>query len=108
MTAVCRACVMGGCKTHVADNMGYPDDHPRWNGEVCHAVRVRLRLANPGVHPEYWAAHLDGTVRDAVRVEYDDDRFYLDNEDGSGWAKVTQGGSPRRPHRSLYGTEVSG
>lgn len=40
--------------------------------------------------------------RKAVEVSYHGAKFYLDNEDGSGWAKVTKGhGSPRWGHSSL-------
>lgn len=77
-----------------------------WNGERCRAERVRLRVAD-GPHPQYWARDLIGTVRDAVRVRYGSRTFYLDNEDGTGWTKVTTGfGSPGMPSKSLYGTEV--
>lgn len=78
-----------------------------WNGTPTPAAKVRLRLITPKDHPQYWAAKLAGTIREAVRVTYAGRVFYLDNADGSGWAKVTQGGgSPRWPHRSVYGREV--
>lgn len=77
-----------------------------WNGERCRAEKVRLMVTD-GPHPEYWARDLIGTVRNAVRVKYGFRTFYLDNEFGEGWAKVTIGfGSPNWPSRSLYGTEV--
>jgi hypothetical protein len=78
-----------------------------WNGEPTPAKRVVLRLEGDGGHPAYWAREAIGSERDAVRVEYGDAVFYLDNADGSGWRKVTEGrGSPRWPDRSLYGTVV--
>lgn len=78
-----------------------------WNGEPCKAIPVRIRLQGDGGHPEYWARDLIGTEREAVRVEYGGRIFYLDNEDGSGWAKVTTGfGGPSWPFKSVYGTEV--
>lgn len=80
-----------------------------WNGEPCTAVRVQLRVGAPpdGLHPQYWAADHIGQVRAAVRVDYGGHRVWLDDVDGSGWAKVIDGrGSPRWPSRSLYGVEV--
>jgi hypothetical protein len=48
-----------------------------------------------------------GQTINAVRVDYHGDIFYLSNEDGSGWQKVTKGhGSPGWPSGSVYGTEV--
>lgn len=72
-----------------------------WNGDACEAkcVRVVVGLAPA---PTWWCAGMRGTERNAVRVKQGDDIFYLDNEDGSGWAKVTLGyGSPQWGHRSL-------
>lgn len=80
-----------------------------WNGEPCTAVRARLRVGVPpdGLHPQYWAAGYVGQVRAAVRIEYGGRTFHLDDEDGLGWVKVTDGrGSPRWPSKSLYGVEV--
>lgn len=82
----------------------------RWNGEQCTAVRVKLRVEMPphGQHPQYWARDLVGTVRKAVRVEYHGTVFYLDDETGAGWEKVTiGGGSPHWPSDTLYGVEVA-
>ena len=46
-----------------------------WNGEPCAARKVRVIVG---------------------------ETFYLDDEDGAGWDKVTVGrGSPRWPHSSL-------
>jgi hypothetical protein len=73
-----------------------------WNGEPAEARRVSVVVADDGRFPAYWARELVGTVRAAVEVTYDGRTFYLDDEDGSGWAKVTVGqGSPRWGHRSL-------
>jgi hypothetical protein len=78
-----------------------------WNGERAQAARVRLRVADAPAFPGYWAREHVGTIRRAVRVVYGGRRFYLDDEDGSGWRKVTTGhGSPGWPSRSLFGTEV--
>lgn len=104
MTLVCRACVLGGCKTHPGDTAGY---RPKWNGEPCEAELVTLLVGEPDRYtPLYWAREHVGTERDAVRVTYGGTTFYLDNADGSGWSKVCSGGSPRTPHRNLWGSEV--
>jgi hypothetical protein len=72
-----------------------------WNYERATARRVRVVV---GDAPKGgWCEGLTGTARDAVEVLYDEqDPFYLDNEDGSGWRKVTEGrGGPEWPHSSL-------
>lgn len=73
----------------------------RWNGEPFQAVKVAVRVADAPEFPEYWAHQHINTIRQAVRVQYYGDTFYLDNEDGSGWYKVTHGGGPGLPHRDL-------
>lgn len=72
-----------------------------WNGHDVQAAKVSV-VVGP-CPPGWWCAPLVGTVRQAVRVDTGQGSpFYLDNEDGSGWWKVTKGkGSPRYPHRSL-------
>jgi len=74
----------------------------RWNGEPCIARRITAIVADSVFFSGYWARDLVGTRRDAVEVTYSNATFYLDDEDGSGWAKVTSGGSPRSGHLSLY------
>ena len=71
-----------------------------WNGEPCKAKRLRVIV---GPSPAtWWCAELEGAERDAVEVIYGKQTFYLDNEDGSGWLKVTKGrGSPMYGHKSL-------
>lgn len=72
-----------------------------WNGEPTHCRIVRV-IVGPVPVPTWWCAGLEGTEREAVEVSYGGQRFYLDNEDGSGWMKVTQGrGSPTWAHSSL-------
>jgi hypothetical protein len=73
----------------------------QWNGEPCTAMRVTVVVADNGAFPGYWARHLVGTRRDAVLVDYGGRTFYLDDHDGSGWNKVTHGGSPLLGHREL-------
>ena len=73
-----------------------------WNGEPCKAIQVKV-VVGKADRPTWWFAGLEGTVRKAVKVDCDSDSpFYLDNEDGSGWVKVTEGyGSPSYGHKSL-------
>jgi hypothetical protein len=72
-----------------------------WNGESCSAERVTITVGDAPA-PTWWCADLAGTQRPAVRVHYGSEVFYLDDADGSGWRKVTEGhGSPSWPHRSL-------
>lgn len=72
-----------------------------WNGELTPARRVVV-IVGPTCLPSWWCASLAGERRDAVEVTYGDAVEFLDDEDGSGWYKVTDGrGSPRAGHRSL-------
>jgi hypothetical protein len=78
------------------------DGHTYWNGERTPARRVRV-IVGPSPRPTWWCAGLAGTEREAVEVRYGEQPpFYLDNENGSGWAKVTIGrGSPEWGHSGL-------
>lgn len=72
-----------------------------WNGEPCEARKVRV-IIGPSERPTWWCANLAGAEREAVRVEYGGRTFYLDNQHGDGWRKVTEGmGSPSYGHYSL-------
>lgn len=73
----------------------------QWNGEPCQALRATAVVADDERFPQYWARHLVGTRRNVVQVQYAGAMFYLDDEDGSGWHKVTHGGSPRWAHSNL-------
>jgi hypothetical protein len=75
-----------------------------WNGEPTPARKVRVRVGESPVRT-WWCAPLAGSERKAVEVRYGDRVFYLDNEDGSGWRKVTTGhGSPNVGHSGLPDT----
>lgn len=72
-----------------------------WNGEPCTARRVTV-VVGPPLRPTWWCADLQGQCRAAVEVTYGGRTFFLDDEDGDGWFKVTAGhGSPNVAHRSL-------
>jgi hypothetical protein len=73
-----------------------------WNGELTDCSRVIVVVADAPEFPAYRARDLVGQERHAVEVRYFDKPFYIDNENGSGWAKVRfAGGGPRVGHSSL-------
>jgi hypothetical protein len=77
------------------------EDQTFWNYEPTPARIVRV-IVGPSERETWWCAKLVGTEREAVEVNYHGDIFYLDNEDGSGWGKVTGGrGGPEWGHSSL-------
>lgn len=81
-----------------------------WNGEEqCWAREVEV-IVGKSPKKTWWCAELEGTRRKAIEVKYDDSdhTFLLDNEDGSGFFKVTLGrGSPQVGHSGLpEGTRV--
>jgi len=80
-----------------------------WNGEPCEARKVNV-VVGASPRPTWWCASLEGQTRAAVEVIYAGQApFYLDNEDGSGWRKVTDGrGSPHWAHASLPVASVVG
>jgi hypothetical protein len=75
-----------------------PDTY--WNGEPTRCERVVVKV---GKAPDgWWCVSLEGTERDAVAVYSSETPFYLDDEGGRGWMKVTTGGgSPHFGHHSL-------
>lgn len=73
-----------------------------WNGEPHPAQRVMVTIGT--VPSGWWCDGMQGHTRKAVEVYTPDNtvRFYLDDEDGDGWAKVTVGrGGPAYRHSSL-------
>lgn len=78
-----------------------------WNGESASARKVLITVMDDGFFPLYWAKEFVGQDRLAVEVDYNGNVFYLDDENGQGWYKVTIGkGSPRIGHRSLVVTNI--
>lgn len=72
-----------------------------WNGEPADCRRVVVRVGTVE-RPTWWCAGMEGTERNAVEVNYCGQTFYLDNENGSAWLKVTLGGGgPEWGHSSL-------
>lgn len=77
-----------------------------WNGQECAAEQCEV-IVGKALRPTWWCAGLKGTRRKAVEVRYGGETFYLDDEDESGWYKVTEGhGSPRFSHRSLPDSSI--
>jgi hypothetical protein len=72
-----------------------------WNGEPCQAIKGTGEVADASF-PMYWARELVGQRIPVVRVLHFDEPMDLDNRNGSGWHKVTEGhGSPRLGHRNV-------
>lgn len=75
-----------------------------WNGEPCSAERVIITVADMPHFPGYWAKAygLVGTEHPAVRIGYRNRTFFIDDEFGKGWRKVTEGrGEMQVPHAEL-------
>jgi hypothetical protein len=94
-------------------NKGY------WNGQ---AAMFRVVVIKVGEEPEVirlqceaytdrkrflWFKPFVNTERQAIEVHQGTGRFYIDNADGTGLLKVTEGlGSPTYGHRSVYPDQV--
>lgn len=76
-----------------------------WNGLSTPCVRGTLTVGEAPV-PTFWWAKLTGQKVRVVRVDWMNGTFYLYDEDGSGWFKVTDGhGSPAWGHKNINGTD---
>ena len=79
---------------------------PKWNGEKCKARRV-LIVVGEADKPTYWFAGIVGKTIRAVEVSYGGEVFYLADEDGNGWHKVTvERGGPHWGHKSVPCAEL--
>ena len=86
-------------------------DRPRndpptfWNGEPTPCERGTAVVADTPEFPQYWARSEPGLIGSrikVVKVTYYGDVSYMDDRDGSGWRKVTEGhGGPRYGHRNI-------
>lgn len=78
-----------------------------WNGLPTPALRGTAVVAPAPEFPQYWAADIVDERIAVVLVTLDGVAYgggttYLDDRDGSGWRKVTEGhGGPRWPHRDV-------
>lgn len=84
-----------------------PAGQAYWNGLPTTATRGTAVVADDGAFPQYWA-RTEGIVGQRIPVvmvvldgvNYGGGVTYLDDRDGSGWRKVTDGhGGPGWPHR---------
>lgn len=84
----------------IADQPNNPPTY--WNGEPTPCIQGSAIVSNDNGFPLYWAADLVGQRIPVVRIFYGDTVRNIDDRDGSGWAKVTNGhGSPRYGHCDL-------
>jgi len=78
-----------------------------WNGLPTTARLGTAIVANAPQFPQYWAKDLIGQRIEVVEINLEGVNYgggvdYLDDRDGSGSVKVTEGhGSPRYPHRNV-------
>ena len=78
----------------------------RWNGEPCEARRVVIKVGECPF-PQGWYRHLVGSELRAVEIKYGSETFYIADEDGNGWHKVTkERGGPHWWHKSVTCAEV--
>jgi hypothetical protein len=79
-----------------------------WGGETAECRRVRVIVGPPPIDG-WWSAPLTGQVRDAVEVTAEGRTFYIDDQDGTGWAHVTvRQGDPMDPRPTLPVKRVIG
>lgn len=83
-----------------------------WNGEPCRARRVLITVGECPF-PQGWYKRLVGKQIRAVEVtvdygsKYPSETFYIADEDGNGWHKVTaERGGPHYGHKSLTCSRV--
>ncbi len=81
-----------------------------WNGRPCPCTRVLVTVGAPPDRqvPLAWWAGMEGTERRAVEVRAPGQPpYYLDDENGEGWSKVTVGkGLPNHGHRAIWPERV--
>jgi hypothetical protein len=75
-----------------------------WDYRPCEARKCFAVVADNKMYPNYWARRHIGKVRQVVEVDTPDGKIYLDNEDGSGWMKVTS--SPCAGYRELLVSSI--
>jgi hypothetical protein len=77
----------------------------QWNGESCEARRVLIRVGDCPF-PQGWYKELVGTEMRAVEITYGGEVFFIADENGNGWHKVTvEGGGPHWSHKSVTCSE---
>lgn len=77
-----------------------------WSGLPAKGRKVWGRVVDNPRFAAYWARKYVGWERPAVEVHWNDEVFYLDDENDHGWEKVTNGGLPSMGHRNLAVSDV--
>jgi len=80
-----------------------------WNGQVLKEGDiefVNMRVQDDGQFTNAWYKPFANQIRQAIIVHYGEGSFILDNEDGSGYAKIYRGGFPNLLHKNLTGEIV--
>lgn len=72
-----------------------------WNGKPCLAERCIVIVGDTGKFPTYWARSYVGDQRKAVEIHYNNEIFYIDDEDGRGWKKVIDENNMWKSHLNL-------
>jgi hypothetical protein len=76
-----------------------------WDFEPCIARRCIVIVGADPRYPAYWAQGLVGRKRQVVEVlRPNGELLYVDNEDGSGWLKVTE--APTGGYRELKARQL--
>ena len=73
-----------------------------WNGEPALFSACKVILKECELTPLHWQNAFVGKERECIEVIYNNESFLIDNENGTGFYKVTQGmGSPNVGHSSI-------
>ncbi len=73
-----------------------------WNGEYTAVITCVLYEVTRSSNPNHWQNMFVGNIRQAVKINYSGQTWYIDNEHGDGYYKVTKGqGSPWCGHKSV-------
>lgn len=82
----------------------------KWSGYKCKARRVIIEVGEARL-PTFWYAPFVGQEMRAVEITtthpFPEETFYIADEDGNGWHKVTvEGGGPHWGHLSVNAARV--
>lgn len=72
-----------------------------WNGEPCIFYPIEYTVKESNVI-SHWFNRFVGQKRQGLKVEYDGGNFFIDNQHGDGYYKLTKGkGSVKCGHKSI-------
>lgn len=79
-----------------------------WQNEQCDVKVLKIKILPSPEDPVcYWGKVFYYQERQALLVTQGSQQFLIDNEDGTGYLKVTVGlGSPSYGHRSIFNYEI--